>query len=68
MFLSVQKEILRGCVDELKDVVRVVAACFGEIQSFQHPVLLQMVRMRIIVKLLQHFADLSGCGAAKSLL
>jgi hypothetical protein len=68
MFLSVQKELLRGCVDELNDVVRVVAACFGETQSLQHPVLLQMLRMRIIVKLLQHFADLSGCGAAKSLL
>ena len=68
MFLRVQKEILRGCVDELNDVVRVVAACIGETEGLHHPVLLQMLRLRVLVELLQHLADLTGCGAAMSLL
>jgi hypothetical protein len=66
--LSVQKEIIRGCFDELNDVVRVVAVCIGETECLHHPVLLQMLRVKVLVELLQNLAYLIACGAAMSLL
>jgi hypothetical protein len=56
--LSVQEEVLRGGVEELGDVVRLVAARLGESEGLHEPVLLQVLRVRVIVELLEHLANL----------
>ena len=68
MLLSVQEEILRGGVEELSEVVRVVAACLWDLEGLQQPVLLQVLCVRIVVELLQHLADLRDGRGGMSLL
>ena len=68
MLLSVQEEILRGGVEELSEVVRVVAACLWDLEGLQQPVLLQVLCVRIVVELLQHLANLRDGRGGMSLL
>ena len=68
MLLSVQEEILRGSVEDISEVVRVVTACLWDLEGLQQPVLLHVLCVRIVVELLQHFADLSDGRDGMSLL
>jgi hypothetical protein len=66
--LSIQEEVLRGGVEELSDVVRVVAACLWDLEGPQQPVLLQVLRVSVVVELLQHFAHLRDGRGGRPLL
>jgi hypothetical protein len=66
--LSVEEEILRGGVEEISEVLRVVTECLWDLEGLQQPVLLQVLCVRIVVELLQHLADLRDGRGAMSLL
>jgi len=55
-------------VEQLSYVLRVVAACFWDLEGLLQPVLLQMLRVRVVVELLQHLADLRACRDGMTLL
>ena len=61
VLLAMQKQVLRGGVGQLCDVLHVATAIFLHFQSLDKPVLLQVLRVSVLTERLQHLANIREC-------